>query len=171
MPLFTNTKLRSLDELFVEQLEDLYDAENRLTKALPEMADAAHSSELKQAFQSHLRETEGHVQRLEEVFRMVGKKAKATTCEAMKGLLTEGEQMIKAKGDDNVKDAALIAAAQRVEHYEIAGYGTLRTFAKRLGYDEAAGILQKTLDEEGAADKKLSSIAESSINWRAAATA
>ena len=171
MPLFTNTKLRSLDELFVEQLEDLYDAENRLTKALPEMADAAHSSELKQAFQSHLRETEGHVQRLEEVFRMVGKNAKATTCEAMKGLLDEGEQMIKAKGDDNVKDAALIAAAQRVEHYEIAGYGTLRTFAERLGYDEAARILQKTLDEEGAADKKLSSIAESSINWRAAATA
>ena len=171
MALFTNTKFDSLNDLFVEQLEDLYDAENRLTKALPEMADAAQSSELKQAFRSHLRETEGHVQRLEQVFRIVGRDAKATTCDAMKGLISEGEQMIKAKGDANVKDAALIAAAQRVEHYEMAGYGTLRTFAERLGYNDAAQILQKTLDEEGAADKKLTNIAEKSINWKAAATA
>ena len=171
MALFTSTKLESLNDLFIEQLEDLYDAENRITKALPEMADAAQSSELKQAFRSHLRETEGHVQRLEKVFQIVGKDAKAKTCDAMKGLLKEGQEMIKSKGDSNVKDAALIAAAQRVEHYEIAGYGSLRTFAEKLGYKDAAQILQKTLDEEGAADKKLTHIAEQSINWKAAARA
>ena len=168
MGLFTNEKFESLNDLFIEQLQDLYDAEKRLTKALPQMADAAQNGDLKQAFQNHLQETEGHVKRLEDVFRMVGAKSKAKTCEAMKGLITEGEEMIGAKGDANVRDAALIAAAQRVEHYEIAGYGTLRTFADRLGYSDAARVLQQTLDEEGAADKKLTHIAEQNINWKAA---
>ncbi len=169
MALFTSTKLESLNDLFVEQLEDLYDAERRLTKALPDMAAAAQNSELKKAFESHRRETEGHVKRLEEVFSMVGRKAKAHTCEAMKGLLTEGREMIEAQGDSNVRDAALIASAQRVEHYEIAGYGSARTFAEQLGHKEAVELLQKTLDEEGAADKTLTQIAERSINWKAAA--
>lgn len=171
MALFTSTNLRSLDDLLVVQLNDLYDAENRITKALPEMAEAANSTELKQAFQHHLRETEGHVQRLEQVFGILGKEIDSTTCEAMKGLLKEGEEMIDAKGDPNVKDAALIASAQRVEHYEMAGYGSARTFAERLGYSDAARILQQILNEEGAADKKLTQIAEQSINWKASATA
>lgn len=170
MALFTSTKLESLDDLLVEQLQDLYDAENRITKALPEMAEASKNAELKKAFQSHLRETEGHVNRLEKVFGILGREPESSTCEAMKGLLKEGEEMIDAKGDPNVKDAALIAAAQRVEHYEIAGYGTARTFAERLGYSDAAEILQQTLDEEGAADKKLTKIAEESINWKASAS-
>lgn len=170
MALFSSTKLESLDDLLVEQLQDLYDAENRLTKALPDMAEASKNAELKKVFQSHLRETEGHVNRLEKVFGILGRDREGSTCEAMKGLLKEGEEMIDAKGDPNVKDAALIAAAQRVEHYEIAGYGTARTFAERLGYSEAAKILQQTLDEEGAADKKLTQIAEQSINWKASAT-
>lgn len=169
MALFSSTKLESLDDLLVEQLQDLYDAENRLTKALPDMAEATKNAELKKAFQSHLRETEGHVNRLEKVFGILGRDPEASTCEAMKGLLKEGEEMMDAKGDANVKDAALIAAAQRVEHYEIAGYGTARTFAERLGYSDAAKILQQTLDEEGAADKKLTQIAEQSINWKASA--
>ena len=162
------SKLDSMEDLFVEQLEDLYDAEKRLTKALPEMAKAATNKQLQSAFESHLEETKGHVRRLEEVFKMAKHKAKATTCEAMKGLIEEGDHVIKAKGDDDVRDAALIAAAQRVEHYEIAGYGTVRNFAQRLGLDDAAKILQQTLDEEGAADKKLTQLAEQSVNQRAA---
>jgi ferritin-like metal-binding protein YciE len=170
MGFFSNVALNSFDDLFVEQLKDLYDAELRLTKALPKMAEAAHSSALRSAFQEHLRQTEGHVSRLEQVFRMLGRSAQSKTCEAMKGLIAEGEEAISARGDANVKDAALIAAAQRVEHYEIAGYGTARTFAERLGRQDAARILQQTLDEEAATDKKLTSLAEQSINPRAAAT-
>ena len=167
MPIFSSTNLRSLDGLLVEQLKDLYDAESRLLVALPEMAEAASSTDLKRAFQSHLGETQDHVRRLDQVFNILGEGPEATTCEAMKGLLKEGKEMIGAKGDPNVKDAALIASAQRVEHYEIASYGTARTFAERLGHVEAARILQQTLDEEGAADKKLTQIAEDSINWKA----
>ena len=163
--------LNSLDDLFVEQLEDLYDAENRLTKALPKMAETAQNPALKEAFTRHLSETENHVKRLEQVFRSIGRDAKAKTCDAMKGLLSEGEEALDFKGDANVRDAALIAAAQRVEHYEIAGYGTLRTFAERLGHNEAARLLDQTLQEEGAADKKLTAIAETTINWKAAASA
>jgi ferritin-like metal-binding protein YciE len=171
MGLFSSSAaLNSFDELFIEQLQDLYDAEQRLTKALPKMASAAHSPALQAAFRDHLRQTETHVSRLEQVFRMMGKSAQAKTCEAMKGLVAEGEEVISGKGDADVKDAALIAAAQRVEHYEIAGYGTVRTFAQRLGRQDAARVLQQTLDEEAATDKKLSSLAEQAINPKAAAT-
>jgi ferritin-like metal-binding protein YciE len=168
MGLFTGSKnYNSMETLFVDQLQDLYDAEQRLTKALPKVADAAHNPGLKAAIQQHLRETQGHVNRLERVFQMVGQSPKAETCDAMKGLISEGERVINATGDPNVKDAALIAAAQRVEHYEIAGYGTARTFAHRLGKPEAARLLQETLDEEGATDKKLTQLAEQSINPKA----
>src|SRR5262245_49853298 len=168
MALFTSSKeLNSFETLFVDQLRDLYDAEQRLTKALPKMADAAHNSALKAAFQHHLRETQNQVSRLERVFQMVGQSAETETCEAMKGLLAEGEEAIKAKGDPDVKDAALIAAAQRVEHYEMAGYGCARTFAQRLGKPDAARLLQETLNEEEATDKKLTQLAEQSINPKA----
>jgi len=169
MGLFSSSlALNSLDDLLLEQLEDLYDAEQRLVKALPKMATAAHSSELKSAFQQHLHETETHVSRLEQVFKSLGKSARAKTCEAMKGLITEGDEVISASGNPDVKDAALIAAAQRVEHYEMAGYGSVRTFAQRLGKQNVAQILQQTLDEEGATDKKLTSLAERSVNTKAA---
>lgn len=170
MALFS-TEFNSLKDLFINQIEDLYDAENRLTKALPKMADAAQSSQLKQAFQTHLTETQGHVSRLETIFREVNIEPKRETCEAMKGLIAEGEEMISAKGDPDVKDAALIAAAQRVEHYEISGYGTARTFAQRLGLTQAANLLQQTLNEEVGADRKLNQIAESAVNQQAAASA
>jgi ferritin-like metal-binding protein YciE len=170
MGLFSSTTLNSFDDLFVEQLQDLYDAEQRLTKALPKMAEAAHSPALKNAFQEHFRQTQNHVTRLEQVFKQVGKSASSKTCAAMKGLIEEGEEVISAGGDPDVKDAGLIAAAQRVEHYEIAGYGTVRTFAQRPGHQEAARLLQQTLDEEGATDKKLTALAEQSVNPRAAAT-
>jgi len=153
-----------LEDLFVEQIEDLYDAEQRLTSALPKMAEAAHSPQLKRAFETHLKETEGHVRRLERVFSQIGKSPERETCEAMKGLISEGEEMISATGDANVKDAALIAAAQRVEHYEIAAYGTVRTLAKHLGLDEVASELQTTLDEEARTDRTLTDIAEQTVN-------
>lgn len=169
MGIFSSEHFGNLEDLFVAQLQDLYDAEHRLIEALPKMADAATNPQLKQAFELHLRQTQGHKDRLEQVFEMVGKSPKRETCEAMKGLIKEGDEMIGAKGDDDVKDAALIAAAQRVEHYEIAGYGTVRTFAQRLGRDDVARLLQQTLDEEAEADQQLTSIAESSVNTRAAA--
>ncbi len=128
MALFTSTEFRNLEDLFYDELQDLYDAEQRLTKALPKMAEAAECSKLKQAFQHHLQETENHIDRLERVFSLINKDAKSKTCEAMKGLISEGEEVIKAKGDADVKDAAIIAAAQRVEHYEMAGYGAARNF-------------------------------------------
>ena len=171
MPLFSTTELNSFQDLFVDQIKDLYDAENRLTDALPKMADAANSSQLKQAFLNHLQETQGHVARLEQVFREINLQPERETCDAMKGLIAEGETMIKAKGDAAVKDAALIAAAQRVEHYEISGYGTARTFAERLGLTQAANLLQQTLNEEKAADEKLNQIATTSVNRQAAAKA
>jgi ferritin-like metal-binding protein YciE len=167
MALFGGTEFNSLEDLFVNQIEDLYDAENRLTKALPKMADAAASTSLKQAFQSHLTETQGHVSRLETIFRGVNVEPKRETCQAMKGLISEGEEMIDATGDADVRDAALIAAAQRVEHYEISGYGTARTIAQQLGLADVANLLQRTLNEEKAADEKLTTIAESSVNVRA----
>jgi ferritin-like metal-binding protein YciE len=167
MGLFTRTEFNSLDDLFVDQLDDLYSAEQQLTDALPKMAEAARSPQLKEAFQNHLRETESQIARLEQIFQRLGKEPGDHTCEAMKGLIKEGKEVIDAKGDANVRDAGLIAAAQRVEHYEIAGYGTTRTFAQRLGYPEVARLLQQTLDEEGNADKMLTQIAEQSINWKA----
>jgi ferritin-like metal-binding protein YciE len=168
MALFSH-EFNNLNDLFVHELEDLYDAEKRLTDALPKMAEAASNQDLKQAFQMHLGETKQHVNRLEQVFQLIGKTPNRETCDAMKGLISEGSDAISAKGDPDVRDAALIAAAQRVEHYEIAGYGTLRTFAQQLGMNDIANILQQTLDEEGAADKKLTRIAESHINPQAQA--
>lgn len=172
MGLFTSSAaLNSFDDLFVEQLQDLYDAEQRITKALPKMAAAAHNASLKSAFEEHLRQTENHVKRLEQVFQNLGKSAKTKTCEAMKGLVEEGSEVVNSDGDPDVKDAALIAAAQRVEHYEIAAYGTARTFAQRLGRQDAARLLQQTLDEEADTDKKLTALAEKAINPKAAAMA
>ena len=167
MGLFSSMQLNSLQDLFVEQLQDLYDAEQRITDALPKMADAAHNPSLKSAFQQHLRETQNHVKRLEQVFQTVGQGAKAKTCDAMKGLISEGSEVVNATGDPDVKDAALIAAAQRVEHYEIAGYGCVRAYAQQLGDQRAASLLQQTLDEEGMTDKRLTALAEHVINLEA----
>src|SRR5688572_19019509 len=136
--LFTTTKLNTMEDLLLAHLHDLYDAENQLVDALPKMAQAAHSPELKVAFSEHLRETEGHINRLNEAFRLLGKEPERESCEAMEGLIDEGEEMIKADGDPAVKDAALIAAAQKVEHYEISGYGSARTFAERAGHKEVS---------------------------------
>lgn len=168
MGLFSGPKLNTLQDLFVAQIEDLYDAETRLTEALPKMAEAASNKKLKTAIESHLKETEEHVARLETIFEALGIPAKRQTCQAMKGLLAEGDEILDAEGDPDVKDAALIAAAQRVEHYEISGYGSARTFAQRLGHSKAVGLLEKTLKEEAAADEKLTSIAESAVNKEAA---
>lgn len=167
MSWFSNLELNTLRDLFVAQLKDLYDAEQRIADALPKMAEAAHSGDLKQAFEQHLGETREHVSRLELIFRELGMEPERETCEATKGLIAEGDEVIKANGSSAVKDAALIAAAQRVEHYEMAGYGTVRTFANQLGYDHAASLLQHTLDEEGNADKVLTEIAEQVVNAEA----
>lgn len=168
MGLFSSKEFSTLKDLFVEQVEDLYDAEQRLVDALPDLVDAANSSELRSAFENHLTETKGHVSRLESVFKQLDMDPKRQSCEAMKGLIKESDAVVKAKGDPSVKDAALIAAAQRVEHYEIAGYGTARTFAQKIGRNDIAQTLQQTLDEEGNADRKLTEIAESFANERAA---
>jgi ferritin-like metal-binding protein YciE len=165
---FSGTQLDSLDTLFIDQIQDLYDAEHRLVEALPLMADAAHEPGLKEAFRHHLRETQNQVNRLERIFQAMGQTAERKTCQAMKGLVAEGQEAIEAEGDPDVKDAALIAAAQRVEHYEMAGYGTARTFARRLGKDAVAKLLDETLGEEKAADQKLTNLAESTINQHAA---
>jgi len=168
MGLFSSKTLDSFETLFVDQLQDLYDAEQRLVTALPLMAKAAHDPALKAAFQKHLQETQGHVNRLERVFKEVGQSAKAKTCHAMKGLVEEGQEVIDAGGDNDVKDAALIAAAQRVEHYEISAYGTARAFARRLGKQQAVQLLSQTLQEEETTDKSLTQLAEQSINAQAA---
>jgi ferritin-like metal-binding protein YciE len=163
----TSLKLNSLRDLYVEELRDLFSAENQLVKALPKMAEAASDSHLKTAFTAHLRQTKTHVTRLEQIFRQLGEKPSGETCEAMKGLIVEGEEMIKASGEATVRDAGLIGAAQRVEHYEMAGYGTARSLAEHLGENAAAQILQQTLEEEGEADQKLTEIAESEVNLHA----
>lgn len=157
-------KMDSLRDLYVEQLKDLYSAETQIVKALPKMADAATHPELKNGFEKHLEQTRGHVRRLEQIFDDLGESPKGVHCKGMEGLLKEGDEMLKARATDDVKDAGLIAAAQRVEHYEIAGYGTVRTFADRLGQPEHARLLQDTLDEEGATDHKLTAMAERVIN-------
>lgn len=160
--------LDNLDNVLALQIADLTSAEDQLITALPKMAEAASSPELKACFQAHLGETRNQRRRLDQVAKMLGKKVPSETCEAMQGLISEGEEIIGLEGDPDVKDAALIAAAQRVEHYEIAGYGCARTFARRLGLKEVASLLQETLDEEGEADKKLTEIAESFVNEDAA---
>ena len=156
--------LNSLEDLYVEQLKDLYSAETQITDALPKMKDAATHQELKKAFQMHLDQTKKQVDRLEQIFKDMDKSPKGHTCKAMQGLIKEGEEMIKEKAESDVKDAGLIAAAQRVEHYEIAGYGTVRNFAQRLGHQKHVDLLQQTLDEEGETDKKLTGLAERVIN-------
>lgn len=166
-------KLDTLEDVFVEQIADLYSAEQQLVQALPKMVQAAHSEELRNAFQEHLEQTKGHVTRLEEIKSHVSQAIPVETCQAMKGLIKEGEEVIEAQGDGAAMDAALIAAAQRVEHYEIAGYGTARTLADQLGYDRAEELLDETLDEEAKADKLLTKIAtggmlSSGINKEAA---
>lgn len=151
--------LDSLHSLFVHELKDLYSAETQLVEALPKMERAASHETLKAAFRQHLEETRSHVERLERICNELGISATGEHCEAMEGLITEGEELINAPGDPDTRDAALISAAQRVEHYEIAAYGTARTFARRLDFHDAAKLLDKTLDEESAADTKLTKIA------------
>ncbi len=167
MGLFSES-LESFDDLFTHQLEDVYDAELQLVEALPKMASAASNPDLRTAFTSHLAETRGHAQRLEQVFQAINKQPNRTTCPAMKGLIKEGGEAINATGDPAVKDAALIASAQRVEHYEMAAYGTLRTLAQTVGLNRIVDLLQMTLDEEGRADKLLTKIAEGQVNKQAA---
>lgn len=154
-------KVKTLHELFLDQLKDLYNAETQLIEALPDMAEAAHSLELKNGFQTHLEETKEHAHRIEQIFRDLGEgEPTGKTCQAMKGLIKEGKETISEDATPEVKDAALIAAAQRVEHYEMAGYGTVRTYAQLMGYEGPASLLQTTLDEEGETNKKLTAAAE-----------
>jgi ferritin-like metal-binding protein YciE len=160
-------EMDTLKDLYVEELKDLYSAENQIIKALPKMIKAASHSELKQAFATHLRETEIHAQRIEQVCEELGVSPKGKKCVGMEGLLKEGSELIKEKPEPDVLDAGLIAAAQHVEHYEMAGYGCCRTYARQLGYESQYEMLQATLDEEGNADKILTDIAESSINIEA----
>ncbi len=160
--------LDSLEKLFLEELKDVYNAEKQILRALPKMAKAAESPELEQAFTKHLKETEGQVERLERIFKELGQAARGKKCKGMEGLLEEGKEVLEEDGDPAVIDAALIASAQRVEHYEIAAYGCLRTYASLLGYSEAEGLLSQTLQEEEAADKKLTQLGESGINESAA---
>jgi ferritin-like metal-binding protein YciE len=150
--------IETLDELLIDELRDLYDAEKQLVKALPKIAKAANSPELKEAIESHLEQTKGHVARLEEVFSNLGVKGSGKSCPGMKGLVEEGSNCIDQDAEDDLKDALLIGAAQRVEHYEMAAYGTARTFAEQLGHDDVVELLQQTLDEEKAADEKLTEI-------------
>ena len=159
--------LDSLQDLFVDELRDLYHAENQLIKALPKMAKAASSPDLKSAFEEHLEVTKKQVERLEEIFNELDMSPKGKVCKAMQGLIEEGKELIEEDGEPAVKDAALIAAAQRVEHYEIAGYGCVRTFARVLGMTKAEKMLQATLDEEGEANDSLTELAESVINEEA----
>lgn len=154
-------KMENLRDLLIDELKDLYSAENQLVKALPKMAKAATNPKLKQAFESHLRETKGQVGRLEQAFEALDASPRGKVCKAMKGLIEEGSELMEEDADPEVMDAALIAAAQRVEHYEIAGYGCVRTYADLLGEKKVAALLQKTLDEEGAADHKLTALSES----------
>jgi ferritin-like metal-binding protein YciE len=157
-------KLNTLQKLYTDELRDLYNAENQLLKALPKMAKAASSEELKEAFEKHLEQTKGHVERLEQVFEELGEKPKGKTCRAMKGLIEEGSEILGEDGEESVLDAGIIVAAQKVEHYEIAGYGSVRTFAHLLGKDKSAELLQTTLDEESETNEILNKLAESVVN-------
>ena len=151
--------VNTIDQLFVEELKDIYSAETQITKALPKMAKASTSEELKTAFEEHLEETEGQIERLDQIFETLGVSPKGKTCEGMKGVLTEGEEVLKETEKGDIRDSALISAAQRVEHYEMAAYGAVRTYAQKLGKQQIVGLLEETLEEEKAADKKLTQIA------------
>jgi ferritin-like metal-binding protein YciE len=160
-------KLDSFDDLFLHELQDLYSAEKQLVSALPKMAKKAASEELKRAFESHLEQTQGHLNRLEKIFQDLELSPGRHKCKAMEGLIEEGAELLKEDAEPALRDAALIGAAQRVEHYEIAGYGTARTFAEMLGHTQAAESLQQTLDEEKETDQLLTEIAMSSVNVHA----
>lgn len=167
MGLFSSD-IKTMDDLFVHTLQDIYYAEKQILKALPKMIDKASNPELKAGFESHLKETEGHVKRLEQVFEMHGTKAKAVDCPAIDGIIKETNEITGEVDDEKVLDAALVAAGQAVEHYEMTRYGTLIAWAKELGRPDCAEVLEKTLAEEKAADEKLSSIGESRVNLQAA---
>jgi ferritin-like metal-binding protein YciE len=160
-------KMETLQELYVEQLKDIYDAENQLMKALPKMAKEATNEELKAAFEHHLEQTEEQISRLDRIFEELGEKAKGHKCKAMAGLVEEGKELMEEDADEDVMDAGLICAAQKIEHYEIATYGCLRTYAEMLGFDEQADLLQETLDEEKDTDENLTELAVSCINLEA----
>jgi len=160
--------IKNMDDLFVHTLRDIYYAEKQIVKSLPEMIDKAHNQQLKQGFQTHLRESENHVKRLEQVFQLLGKQAQGVDCPAIDGIIEEAEDVAGEVQDKTVLDAALIAAAQAVEHYEMTRYGTLIAWAKQMGRNDAATLLNQTLEEEKATDKKLTQMAEANINRRAA---
>ncbi|HLI57812.1 MAG TPA: ferritin-like domain-containing protein [Actinomycetota bacterium] len=160
--------IATLQDLFIEQLGDLLDAEKQLVKALPDMAEASSSSQLRKAFQHHLQQTEGQVERLEQVFNLIGVEAEPGSCKAMEGLVKEAKEILKDASEPAVVDAGLIAAAQKVEHYEIASYGSVRAWAEELGNAQAVKLLETTLNEESAANEKLTEIAESRVNASAA---
>jgi ferritin-like metal-binding protein YciE len=157
-------KLDTLEQLYISELRDLYSAENQLLKALPKMAKGATSPELKDAFEKHLEQTKGHVERLEELFQQLDESPKGKTCHGMKGLIEEGSEILKEDGQDSVIDAGMIVAAQKVEHYEIASYGSVRAFAHLLGKDEDAKLLQSTLDEEAETNEILNRLADTVVN-------
>lgn len=160
-------KINTLQDLYIEELRDIYNAENQLVKALPKVAQAATSDELRTAVEDHLEQTKEHVERLDQIFESLGESSKGKKCKAMEGLVEECSELLEEDIAESVLDAALIAAAQRVEHYEIAVYGTLATFAKLLGREDDADLLGQTLDEEKEADETLTDIAESTINAEA----
>jgi ferritin-like metal-binding protein YciE len=159
--------VQSLEDMFLEELKDVYNAENQILKALPRMAKKASAPELRRAFEQHLKQTEVQVQRLERVFGTLDEKPKGKACKGMQGIIEEGKEVMSEDIEDDVLDAALIAAAQKVEHYEMATYGTLRAWAETLGNQQAAKLLQQTLDEEEATDKKLTQLAEQLVNVEA----
>lgn len=161
----------TLHDAFIDELRDSYDAERQLLKALPKLAKAATSPELRAAFESHLEETRGHVDRLETVFEGLGEKVRGKHCDGIAGIIDEGKAVMEEEFDDTTMDACLIASGQRAEHYEMAAYGTLIAWARAMGHTEAADVLQQTLDEEKAADKKLTALAEGGINQEAAEAA
>lgn len=157
-------KLDTLEKLYVDELRDIYNAENQLLKALPKMAKGSSSPDLKSGFEKHLRQTETHVQRLDQIFAELDESPKGKTCRAMKGLIEEGSEILKEEGEESVLDAGIIVAAQKVEHYEMAAYGSARTFARLLGQDKAAELLQTTLDEESETNESLNQLAENMVN-------
>jgi ferritin-like metal-binding protein YciE len=157
-------KLDTLEKLYVDELRDIYNAENQLLKALPKMAKGSSSPDLKSGFEKHLRQTETHVERLEQIFAELDESPKGKTCHAMKGLIEEGSEILKEDGEESVLDAGIIVAAQKVEHYEMAAYGSARTFARLLGQDKAAELLQSTLDEESETNESLNQLAENIVN-------
>ncbi|MGA1192632.1 MAG: ferritin-like domain-containing protein [Bdellovibrionota bacterium] len=169
MGIFSTLNFEHLEDLFLQQLKSLYEGEQRMTTILRKMSEKASSDELAKAFTAHLSETKGQVARLEKAFQLLGKKPERTTCEAIKGLIEDCEEVLEAKGSHDVIDAALIAADQRVEHFEIAGYGTARNYAQRLGHQEVAMLLEESLKEEKEADANLTAIAISSVNVAAQA--